>query len=665
MSLPEGFLDELRSRLSLAQVVGRKVMWDGRKSNQAKGDFWAPCPFHQEKTASFHVDDRKGFYYCFGCHEKGDAIRFVQQTENVPFIEAIEILAREAGMEMPAPDPRERARVDRRGQLTEVMEEAVRFFRLNLRSSAAAQARSYLTGTRGLSERALERWEIGFAPPGWQHLWQHLTGKGIPAELILGCGLARPSEKGREPYDTFRNRIMFPIRDGRGRMIAFGGRAMDPADSAKYLNSPETELFDKGRSLFNHGPAREAAGKGVPLIVAEGYMDVIALVEAGFPATVAGLGTAITEAQMQLMWRIHDEPLIALDGDAAGLRAAMRLIDVALPLLEAGKSLRFALLPDGQDPDELLKARGPAAMQGVLDSSLPMVALLWRRETEGKVLDSPERRAKLDRDLRAVLKLIKDPGIRSHYAEEVRRLRGELFGFSQAPAGPAQTPWQPTGRGRRFKPVAAPTRAALGSRLVGADENAAVALREAVILATLIATPVLVEEFAHILEETPFAGEGHAALAGLLLGCSPTDTTAAIEAKITAALGPRALERLRSERHVSLAPSVRRPGDVEVARLCLGEEIAKLAIQRDSRRDVDEAIAGFGEGSNEWIDHRLELSARARHTAASRNDSDRADYDIAENGARIDRSERSAFDEFAQMIGFGDIAKVPKPTAKE
>src|SRR6056297_2906201 len=355
MSLPPGFLDELRSRTSLSQVAGRKVMWDMRKSNQAKGDMWAPCPFHQEKTASFHVDDRKGFYYCFGCHAKGDAISFVKDTENVDFMEAVRILAAEAGMPMPERDPQAQAKADRRGELAEVMEMAARHFRMALKTGAGSAARDYLAG-RGLGQEALDRFEIGFAPEAWQGLWDHLTGQGVEAQKILDCGLAKPSRKGGTPYDTFRNRIIFPIRDARGRCIAFGGRAMDSADNAKYLNSPETELFDKGRSLYNHGPAREAAGKGAPLIVAEGYMDVIALVAAGFEAAVAPLGTAVTEEQMQLLWRIAPEPVIMLDGDRAGLQAAYRVIDLALPLLEAGKSLRFALMPEGQDPDDLLRA---------------------------------------------------------------------------------------------------------------------------------------------------------------------------------------------------------------------------------------------------------------------------------------------------------------------
>ena len=303
MSLPPGFIDELRGRLSLGQVVGRKVVWDARKSNTGKGDLWAPCPFHQEKSASFHVDDRKGYYYCFGCHAKGDAISFVRETENVSFTEAVAILAREAGMVLPERDPRAQEQADARTQLVAVMEQAVQHYRLQLRTGAAAGARDYLA-RRGLSEAAQARWEVGFAPEGWQGLHDVLAAKGVSPDLMIAAGLAKASDKGKRPYDVFRDRIMFPIRDARGRTIAFGGRAMDPNDGAKYLNSPETALFDKGRTLFNHGPAREAAGKGQPLIVAEGYMDVIALSEAGFAATVAPLGTAITEDQLRLMWRI-------------------------------------------------------------------------------------------------------------------------------------------------------------------------------------------------------------------------------------------------------------------------------------------------------------------------------------------------------------------------
>lgn len=428
MSLPPGFLDELRSRVSMAQVAGRKLIWDMRKSQQGKGDMWAPCPFHQEKTASFHVDDRKGYYYCFGCHAKGDAISFVRETENVGFMEAVEILAAEAGMPMPARDPQAAAKADRRTQLSEVAEQAVQFFRLNLKTAAAAEARAYLV-RRGLSEEAQARWEIGFAPDGWQHLWDHLRGKGVAEDLILDAGLAKPSRKeGGRPYDVFRNRIMFPIRDARGRAIAFGGRAMDPEDGAKYLNSPETELFDKSRVLFNHARAREAAGKSSPLIVAEGYMDVIALSEAGFAGAVAPLGTAVTEPQLELLWRISPEPVFALDGDRAGLQAGQRVVDLALPLITAGKSMRFCILPEKQDPDDVIRAGGAEAMATLLDQAKPMVELLWQRETAGKVFDSPERKAALGKALRQAVAKITDPTIKQHYGQEVKTRLDALFG---------------------------------------------------------------------------------------------------------------------------------------------------------------------------------------------------------------------------------------------
>src|SRR6056297_1217754 len=382
MSLPPGFLDELRTRTSLAQVAGRKVMWDNRKSNQGKGDMWAPCPFHQEKTASFHVDDRKGFYYCFGCHAKGDAIAFIRETENLGFMEAVQALAAEAGMEMPAEDPAAQARAARRTDLTEIMEMAVRQYRRHLSTAQGIEAKEYLQ-RRGLGPEIQERFGIGFAPDARRFLWDHLTGQGIDGARLIAAGLAAEPDGGGAPYDRFRGRIMFPIRDPRGRCIAFGGRAMDPNARAKYLNSPETDLFDKGRTLYNHGPAREAVGQGAALVVCEGYMDAIALVEAGFGGAVAPLGTAITEHQLQMLWRIAPEPVLALDGDRAGLRAAMRLVDLALPLMQAGQGLRFAVLPPDTDPDDLIRRQGAAAMQAQIDAAQPMIDLLWRRETEG------------------------------------------------------------------------------------------------------------------------------------------------------------------------------------------------------------------------------------------------------------------------------------------
>jgi len=643
VSLPPNFLDDLRDRTSLSQVVGRKVTWDLRKSNQGKGDLWAPCPFHHEKTASFHVDDRKGYYYCFGCHAKGDAIAFVRELENVGFMEAVEILAREVGMQMPARDPKSQAKADRRTLLVEVMEQAVQYFRLQLRTASGAPAHKYVTNRRGLSDAALDRWEIGFAPDGWQGLWDHLRGKGVAEDLIFGAGLAKPSSKGGKPYDTFRNRLMFPIRDARGRAIAFGGRAMDPDDNAKYLNSPETELFDKGRSLYNHGPARAAAGQGAPLIVAEGYMDVIALAEAGFEAAVAPLGTAVTEEQMQMLWRITPEPVLALDGDKAGLNAAYRVIDLALPLLEAGRSLRFALMPEGKDPDDILRADGPAAVQAVLDAALPMVGLLWRRESEGRVFDSPERKAALEHALKSKIALIKDQILRQHYDREIRNLIWQLF-------APKRQKFQ-RGRGGKREERAGPVQTTRASYLVASDDRAQDHMREAVILAVLIATPDIVPDFEDGLLRMACDDPEHARLRDLLLRIG-TDQRA-----LKDTVGVEALEKLMALRHVAICPCVRNPGDADLARMTVAEEIAKLSASRGHHAELAEAVEDLQGPADETVTWRLKEAAQARDMATRGQQEDTAEYDVGDNGAQINRDERSALDALIAGISYGKPGK--------
>jgi DNA primase len=655
MSLPPGFLDELRNRLSLGQVVGRKVMWDARKSNPGKGDLWAPCPFHQEKSASFHVDDRKGYYYCFGCHAKGDAISFVRETENVDFMEAVKILAGEAGMPMPERDPAAQQKADTRNLLVDVMEQVVKWHRLQLQTAAAVDARAYLA-RRGLSPEAQARWEIGFAPAQGGAL-AHLTGQGVDPKLVIAAGIAAESERGGAPYDRFRGRIIFPIRDARGRAIGMGGRAMDPAAPAKYYNSPETPLFDKGRSLFNHGPAREAAGKGQPLIVAEGYMDVIALSEAGFTATVAPLGTAITEDQLRLLWRIAPEPIIALDGDTAGLRAAMRLIDIALPLLEAGQSLRFALMPPGLDPDDVIKAQGAGAMQKLIDAAIPMVQLLWQRETEGKNFDSPERKAALDKVLREKIKLIADPSIRNHYGEAIKQMRWALFSTRRPAAAPRKAqggvwsrntdPWK-----REISPVASARNSVLGAGAVSQEH-----LREAVILATMIIAPAVAVEFGDALERIDCRDAGHRDLQrAILRHLGAPDLADAISAE----LGASALEKLLTQSHVAISPAVRRKGEAEVARLCLAEEFAKLTARRGHAREIEDAVEDLDGLADEGLTWRLAQASAAVDKAGRGDNEDRAEYAVGPNGARMKKDERSAFDQLLDQINFAKDHKGPK-----
>lgn len=594
MSLPPGFLDELRARVPLSRVVGRRVTWDLRKSNQARGDWWAPCPFHQERTPSFHVDDQKGFYHCFGCHASGDAITFLREAEGLEFMEAVRVLAAEAGLAMPERSPEAREQSDRRAQLHEVMEQAVRWFRLQLQTAAAGAARDYLAG-RGLDAAALERFEIGFAPEARSGLAQAMRERGTGPDLLDAAGLVLRPEDGGAPYDRFRGRIMFPIRDARGRAIAFGGRAMDPGARAKYLNSPETPLFDKGRTLYNLAPARAAVAKGRPLIVAEGYMDVIALARAGFEGAVAPLGTAITEDQLRLMWRVSPEPVIALDGDAAGLRAAMRLVDLALPLTGPGQALRFALLPPGQDPDDLIREGGPGAMARVLEGARPLVDLLWQRETEGRVLDSPERRAALDHALRAAIARIPDPATRAHTEAEIRQRRAALFG---AGAGQGARTGGTRARGRAAAPDA-PRVQTRASRLAAADDGER--LLEAAVLAICARHPDLVAGVEARLERLAPADPGRAALLHDLL------------AGQSSAAGRAALDGLADDPHLRLSPVL--GGDPDQAGLILANCLDRLESRRAQRAEVLRAEAEIGGEADEGLTWRVAQLARAREAA--------------------------------------------------
>ncbi|WP_370229740.1 DNA primase [Cognatishimia sp.] len=642
MSLPPGFMDELRSRTSIVQVVGRKVQWESRKSNPGKGDMWAPCPFHHEKTASFHVDDKKGFYYCFGCHAKGDALKFVQETENVGFMEAVKILADEAGMQVPDRDPRAQEKADRHSQLVEVIEQAVQFYRMALKTGAASEARAYLE-RRGMSQETQDRFGIGYAPEG-NAVFKHLTGKGIDPKLVIDAGLAAVPDDGRAPYDRFRSRIIFPIRDARGRCISLGGRALDPNARAKYLNGPETAIFDKGRSLYNHKDARAAAGKGQPLVVAEGYMDVIALAEAGFDSSVAPLGTAITENQLQLLWRMSPEPIVALDGDKAGIRAAMRLIDLALPMLEAGQSLRFAIMPEGQDPDDVIKSGGAKAMQTILDHAKPMVDLLWQREIDGKVFDSPERKAALDKALRAKIKLIKDPSIRAHYGEAIKDLRWQLFRPQRTPKGG----FKPRGKWGAPSGAQASTKASL---LVSADEARQRHMREAVILASIVATPAVLDEFEAGLENLTCDDPDHGFLRDLLLR-QVHRGVADLKSVVEDSMGPEALDFLMGNPHVRLAPPLRRKGDVECARLTISEELRKLTSEAGLSAEIAEAEENLTEIADEAVTWRLGQAAQERDQAVRSLQEDSAEYLVGDNGAPIDKDERAALDALMEKISF-------------
>jgi DNA primase len=638
MALPPGFVDDLRNRVSLAQVVGRKVTWDPRKTRAARSDYWAPCPFHQEKTASFHVDDAKGFYHCFGCHAKGDAITFLRETENLGFMEAVELLAREAGMPMPDVDPAAAARAAAAQGLAEAMEAAVRFYRLQLSTARAAEARAYLD-RRGLAETALDRFEIGYAPDGRTALLEHLKAKGFAIERLAEAGLVGLPRDGGSPYDRFRNRIMFPIRDARGRAIAFGARAVTKGQEPKYLNSAETPLFDKGRSLYNVGPARTAAAKSGALVVAEGYMDVIALVEAGIEHAVAPLGTAVTEAQLEAIWKLAPEPVVALDGDDAGIGAAHRLIALALPLLTPGRALRFAVMPTGQDPDDVIRDGGAAAMQAILDKSRPMVDLIWTRETEGHVFDSPERVAALRARLKAHVGQIQDAGLRHNYDREFRNRVRSLF------TPPQRGDRRDAGSARRppSSGVPAATRTPLAQPSPGPQAEARV--RESAILAGCLNHPELADRFEDRLGRADFCCPDLAAVRDALVAAlGPGAAATPLAARVAQLLGRDPLPGLMAPGQVAANRHLRPGGDPGLAARAITEELAKLEADAGRLAEIREAEREIPGPTDESLTWRLREAAEASHRAVSASLAASADADAsaeaalsAELQAHIDR----------------------------
>lgn len=496
MAFPPGFLDELRARLSLSDLVGRKVVLKRRSGSEYAG----LCPFHNEKTPSFTVNDKKGFFHCFGCGAHGDAVGFVMKTEGLSFPESVEKLAREVGLPVPRATPAEREKVERAATLQQVVELAAAWFQKQLRLPVGRQGLDYLRG-RGLSDQTIDDFRLGFAPDSRDGLLSALKRENVPIEKIVEAGLAIQPDDRREPYDRFRGRVMFVINDRRGRAIAFGGRVMG-AGEPKYLNSPETPLFHKGANLYCLDRAREAVTKDQPVIVAEGYMDVIALHGAGFTGAVAPLGTALTEGQLGELWKLADEPYLCFDGDNAGRRAAARAAQRALPLLRAGKSLRFLALPAGEDPDSLIRGRGADAVRRVLDLARPLSDIVWDMATENRPIDTPERRASLQRTVEQQVAEIADPVVRDYYKTEMRSRLGKL----RRPEGGSG--WQPGAR-RPFRrpgdPPPPPFAAGAAARRAGLDLDGS--RQERALLGALLERPallhVLAEEVAHLPISSP------------------------------------------------------------------------------------------------------------------------------------------------------------------
>jgi DNA primase len=495
MRFPATFLDEIRQRLPASAVVGRRV-----KLRKQGREFAGLSPFNAEKTPSFFVNDQKGKWFDFSAGKNGDIFTFLMETEGLSFPEAVERLASEAGVPMPARDPEMEAREKERATLFDVMDMAAAFFEESLQSRAGANARGYLAN-RSLGPDLQRRFRVGYARPDRSALKEHLAGKGVTQEQMIEAGLLIAGDDIPVSYDRFRDRVIFPITDFRGRIVGFGGRALSSDVPAKYLNSPETDLFHKGSLLYNGADARKAAHDSGTVIVVEGYVDVIQMAGAGFAHTVAPLGTALTERQLEILWRMVDEPVLCFDGDGAGVRAANRVVDLALPLLQPGKSVRFALLPGGQDPDDLIRSSGRDAMNAVIAAARPLVDMIWSRETEAGVFDTPERRAALESRLRDIARGIAEESVRRHYVQAFQERIAAFFPATERPD--RRRTFQPRergdfrgrgdGRGRQqaspMGPMPVSDQLRRSTLLAG---RAGLSLREAVLVGTMVNHPELV-----------------------------------------------------------------------------------------------------------------------------------------------------------------------------
>lgn len=444
MRFSDTLLRQVRDRVSIADYAGKRLTFDKRKSRPAAGDYWACCPFHQEKTSSFHILDQKGIFHCFGCGEKGDVFTLAMKLEGLSFPEAVEKIAEYAGVPLPK-DDRDRGEDDRRKRLLAITARTAKLYADALRSSGGAEARKYLT-SRGIDAAVCDRFGIGLAPDEWTWTIDKLKAEGFTLEEIVAAGVARESEEGKRAIDTFRNRITFEITDTQGKIIGFGGRALDPNARAKYINSPESPLYSKSRVLYRLKQAREllAKTKASGLVVAEGYLDVIAFERAGI-AAVAPCGTALTEEQLQLLWRSGGEPVFCFDGDTAGKRAADKAIDLAIPHLAPGRTLRIAYAPQGQDPDDIFRASGAEALAALVEAAAPASTALFDREQARHGLATPEARAAFQAALKEAAQKIAD-------RDTSRAYFGDLLSRYNALIRAQRPPYQGAPTGGRFKP---------------------------------------------------------------------------------------------------------------------------------------------------------------------------------------------------------------------
>lgn len=608
-SFTPAFLDELRSRLTLSEIVGKRL-----RLTRAGREFKACCPFHSEKSPSFYINDDKQFYHCFGCGAHGDVIGFTMRHDRLSFPEAVETLAGQAGLQVPQNTPIDREKFDHEKRLYQLLERATTWFEEQLFTPAGREALSYLQ-RRGLSEDSIRRFRLGFAPGDAQILIRKLTSEGYKLEELVSIGLAKKSEDRNDHFSFFRNRVIFPIGDRKGRIVAFGARILGEGEP-KYLNSPDHPLFHKGKLLYGLSRARTAIAQNQPIIVVEGYMDVIALVEAGYSGAVAPNGTALTEDQLIALWKLitpadaHDpgkdySPILCFDGDGAGQRAATRAVERALPLLTSTQTIRIATMPEGQDPDDLIKRSGKAAMQTILDQAKPMIDVIWEMTMAGRRLQTPEDRGVFMAALKQRVSRIGDINLRQLYWNEIRSRLTTIFNWRSSHEPRAQTGFQPSPKGTfqkgRWQPPQPPM--PLLNRKQPASPQR---LRERALLALMVNHPALFADFGEDLTLTSFINPEFEALKQQVVSILSLDSHEPLDAT-------------ELYRHLSLESGSGPGGDSKQASLAeiLSETTYMHASFARPERSLEQARQGWKSIWDKYLQELLHVDLQtARHRYA-------------------------------------------------
>lgn len=603
MVIPPRFLDEIRSRVTLSEVIGRHM-----RLTRAGREFKGCCPFHKEKSPSFTVNDDKQFFHCFGCGAHGDVIGFIMRHDNLSFPEAVDTLAAQAGLQMPKPDPVDVRKAEKTRDLHALMEAATKWMEDQLFAPSNREILTYAE-KRGLKKETIQSFRLGYAPGDRQALRIALKAEGFSDAQMIEAGILKSSDKSKEPYVFFRDRLMFPVGDRRGRIIAFGGRILPehlrPPETgnykpAKYINSSDTPLFDKSRTLYGQSFARLAARDGAQILVTEGYMDVIACHQAGFRGAIAPMGTALTEEQIILLWSMivaeEKTPVLCFDGDNAGRAAAVRACERIMPLLKPYHSARFAFLPDGEDPDSLIRMGGAQGFQSVLDSALGLFDFLWLAHTGGRNFESPESRAGLTKTLENSIKTIADGEVQRHYLERLRTKISETF-FQQRRFTPGQKPLPPRIAGLRPK------------KPVFTD------MPERVLLAALINHPHIFEAIEDMLGRSAFRNPGcdrvRQALANALSGNAALDREA-----LMTHLASQGLEKETGDIinesvyvHASFAGPMADSGIVSALWLEFCADLQRNQARNEIRGGWKQAFLSSNEGDEEKLRAMVDIKA--------------------------------------------------------